>query len=143
MTGLPIVHYHAVSSRSHAASHAPPVYTRHERPEKVPILMHLHRSSFTATAPRLQRSLLASSLSLLALSTPVVAEALQVTGLQTPQSFVADPSGEQYFISNVNGDPGVEDNNGFITKLDRAGKVVKLQFIQGGDGETVLHAPQG
>ena len=146
MTGLPIVYYHAVSSRSPAASHAPPVCAPHERHKKVPILMHLmhlHRSSFTATAPRLQRSLLASSLSLLALSIPVVAEALQVTGLQTPQSFVADPSGEQYFISNVNGDPGVKDNNGFITKLDRAGKVVKLQFIRGGDGETVLHAPQG
>lgn len=93
--------------------------------------------------PRLRHGLPAAALSLLALSIAVVADALQVTGLQMPRSFVADPSGEQYFISNVNGDPGVKDNNGFIAKLDSAGKLVKLQFIQGGEGETVLHAPQG
>jgi len=143
LTGLPIVYYHAASSRSHAASHAPPVCARHERHEKVPILMHLHRSSFAASIPRLRRGLPAAALSLLALSIPVVADALQVTGLQMPRSFLADPSGEQYFISNINGEPGIKDNNGFITKLDSAGKLVKLQFIQGGDGETVLHAPQG
>lgn len=105
--------------------------------------MHLHRPAFAASTPRLHPSLLASLLGVLALSMPAVSEALQVTGLQMPRSFVADPSGEQYFISNVNGDPDVKDNNGFITKLDRAGKLVKLQFIRGGDGGTVLHAPQG
>ncbi|TLY40997.1 MAG: hypothetical protein E6K61_06050 [Nitrospirae bacterium] len=143
LTGLPIVYYHAISNRPHAASHAPPGCARDERHEKVPILMHLHESSFAASTPRLPRGLTAAALSVLALSISVVAQALQVTGLQMPRSFLADPSGEQYFISNVNGDPGVKDNNGFITKLDSAGKLVKLQFIQGGDGETVLHAPQG
>ncbi|MGH7168151.1 MAG: hypothetical protein ACREII_06415, partial [Nitrospiraceae bacterium] len=138
MTGLPIVHYDAGSSRSQTASHAPPVCARDERHEKVPILMHLHRSSFAASTPRLRHGLPAAALSVCALSISVVADALQVTGLQMPRSFLADPSGEQYFISNVNGDPGVKDNNGFITKLDRAGKLVKLQFIQGGDGKTVL-----
>ena len=69
--------------------------------------------------------------------------ALQISGLQSPQSFLADPSGEQYFISNANGDPDVKDNNGFITKLDNTGKVIQLQFIQGGSGGTILHAPKG
>lgn len=74
---------------------------------------------------------------------PSPSEAVQITGLKAPESFLADPSGDQYFISNVNGDPDTRDNNGFITKLDQAGKVVKLDFIRGGNGDTVLHAPKG
>jgi sugar lactone lactonase YvrE len=66
-----------------------------------------------------------------------------VTGLQTPYGFLADASGEDYFISNVNGEPDIKDNNGFITKLDPSGKVVKLRFVAGGEGATVLHAPKG
>lgn len=69
--------------------------------------------------------------------------ALQITGLKEPQSFIADAEGEQYFISNMNGDADAADNNGFITKLDRDGKVIKLDFIRGGNGKTVLHAPRG
>lgn len=71
------------------------------------------------------------------------AYALQITGLKGPQSFVADTAGDVYFISNVNGDPAAKDSNGFITKLDSAGKLIKLEFIRGGDGTTVLHAPKG
>jgi len=69
--------------------------------------------------------------------------ALQVTDLQAPQSFLADPNGGGYFISNANGEPDGRDNNGFITKLDTDGKVTNPQFIRGGDGRTVLHAPKG
>ena len=76
-------------------------------------------------------------------SAPALSTALQVTGLQAPQSFVGDPSGAHYYISNVNGDPATRDNNGFITKLDGAGKVVELHFIQGGVDGTILHAPKG
>lgn len=79
----------------------------------------------------------------LVLAVPLHAQALQVTGLQTPESFLADPSGDGYFISNANGDPDVKDNNGFITKLDKTGAVSTLQFIKGGEGATVLHAPKG
>jgi len=90
-----------------------------------------------------RQALLALVGSLLLLVAPAVATALQITGLQAPQSFLADPSGEQYFISNVNGDQDLKDNNGFITKLDQDGKLVKLQFIRGGEGQTILHAPKG
>jgi hypothetical protein len=69
--------------------------------------------------------------------------ALQVTGLQAPQSFVSDQACECYFISNVNGEPAEKDNNGFITKLDRDGKVTAAQFIRGGGGTVTLHAPKG
>ncbi len=71
------------------------------------------------------------------------AMALQVTGLQSPQSFVSDQTCDCYFISSINGEPDARDNNGFITKLDRDGKVVGSQFIRGGTGTTVLHAPKG
>ncbi len=67
----------------------------------------------------------------------------QVTGLQSPQSFVADPSGKVYFISNVNGESNARDNNGFITKLDAEGKIIKLKFISAGEGAVELHAPKG
>jgi DNA-binding beta-propeller fold protein YncE len=71
------------------------------------------------------------------------AAASQVEGLLTPQSFLADPSGEFYFISNINGEADAKDNNGFITRLDKDGKITDLHFIQGGQNGTTLHAPKG
>ena len=69
--------------------------------------------------------------------------ALQVTGLKNPAGFIVDPTTGAYFISNENGGPNDRDNNGFITKLDQTGKVVKLKFIQGGADGVTLHAPKG
>jgi hypothetical protein len=102
----------------------------------------------THTRPRGGKRWARFLLAILACSVPTFGEprsvdALQISSLQGPQSFLADPSGEQYFISNANGDPDAKDNNGFITKLDQAGKVSQLQFIQGGTGGTTLHAPKG
>lgn len=71
------------------------------------------------------------------------AGASQISGLQSPQSFVADPSGDFYFISNVNGEPDAKDNNGFITRLDKAGNIANLHFVHGGLNGAVLHAPKG
>ena len=73
----------------------------------------------------------------------VSSEAAQITGLETPNSFVGDSSGKEYFISNINGEPEARDNNGFITKLNTEGKITSLKFIQGGVAEVVLHAPKG
>ncbi|MGE3977439.1 MAG: hypothetical protein AB7F94_07605 [Nitrospira sp.] len=70
-------------------------------------------------------------------------EAAQITGLESPHSFVGDPSGKDYFISNINGEPDARDNNGFITKLNAEGKVTELKFIQGGVADVLLHAPKG
>ena len=69
--------------------------------------------------------------------------AAQITGLESPNSFVGDPSGKEYFISNINGDREARDNNGFITKLDPNGKITNLKFIQGGVADILLHAPKG
>lgn len=70
-------------------------------------------------------------------------EAAQITGLESPNSFVGDPEGKAYFISNINGEPEARDNNGFITRLDTDGKVTSLKFIHGGEAGVSLHAPKG
>lgn len=69
-------------------------------------------------------------------------QALQVTGLRNPASIILDGA-DGYLISNENGGPNDQDNNGFITKLDRDGKIVKLKFIEGGQNGVTLHAPKG
>lgn len=69
------------------------------------------------------------------------AEAFRVDGLKTPQSFIVDPALGNYFISNINGNPVNRDNNGFIMKLDRSGKL--LLSIRGGSPQITLHAPDG
>lgn len=71
------------------------------------------------------------------------AQAFEVSGLATPESFIADPDTGDYYISNINGSPNEKDNNGFITKLDKNGKVIPLKFIEGGRGGVTLHAPKG
>jgi DNA-binding beta-propeller fold protein YncE len=79
----------------------------------------------------------------LTLSFAVPDEAAEITGLASPNSFIGDPSGSDYFISNINGEPDARDNNGFITKLNPEGKITSLKFIQGGVAEVSLHAPKG
>jgi DNA-binding beta-propeller fold protein YncE len=78
-----------------------------------------------------------------ALLVPTLAQALQVTGLRHPAGIVVDPATDTYFISNQNGGPMESDNNGFITKLNRDGKVAALKFIEGGQRGVTLHAPKG
>lgn len=93
------------------------------------------------TSPRCRQALLCVPALILACALP--AEAIQIIGLQSPNSFVGDPLGKEYFISNVNGEPDARDNNGFITKLDTEGKIASLKFIQGGVADVLLHAPKG
>ena len=79
----------------------------------------------------------------LALGAVSTGDAAQITGLESPYSFISDPSGKAYFISNINGEPDSRDNNGFITRLDADGKITHLKFVQGGTADIVLHAPKG
>ncbi len=69
--------------------------------------------------------------------------ALQVSGLESPHSFLADPASRSYFISNINGEADARDNNGFITKLSDDGRITAFKFIEGGRGDVTLHAPKG
>ena len=70
--------------------------------------------------------------------------AFEVQGLKTPESFIADPSTGNYFISNINGGgPGGKDDDGFITKLDKDGKAINLAFVDGKNKDITLNAPKG
>ena len=87
------------------------------------------------------RGILLSASLVLGLASPT--GAAQITGLESPHSFVGDESGGDYFISNINGSPDARDNNGFVTKLDSTGKITNLKFIEGGVDDVLLHAPKG
>ena len=84
-----------------------------------------------------------SSALLLLVLPSAVSFALQITGLRNPAGFVVDSATGVYYISNENGGANIRDNNGFITKLDKNGKIEKLKFIEGGLDGVTLHAPKG
>jgi sugar lactone lactonase YvrE len=66
-----------------------------------------------------------------------------VDSLQTPESVLWDAASDVYFVSNINGNPSVKDNNGFISRLRPDGTIDSLHFIQGGRGGVTLNAPKG
>lgn len=60
-----------------------------------------------------------------------------IEGLSNPESVAYDEKTAAIYVSNVNGDPGAKDGNGFITKADLSGKVAKKKWVKG------LNAPKG
>ena len=66
-----------------------------------------------------------------------------VDSLQTPESVLWDATTDMYFVSNINGNPSVKDNNGFISRVKPDGVIDSLHFIQGGRGGVTLNAPKG
>ena len=72
--------------------------------------------------------------------TPIV---VKDAGLKTPESVLYDAEADVYLVSNINGKPTDEDDNGFISKIDAEGKVVELAFIDGSKKDVKLNAPKG
>jgi sugar lactone lactonase YvrE len=66
-----------------------------------------------------------------------------VEGLSQPEALSFDPAQNVYFVSNVNGSPGVKDGNGFISRITADGVMDSLHFIQGGRNGVQLDAPMG
>lgn len=66
-----------------------------------------------------------------------------VEGLSHPESILHDRVDDVYLISNINGDPGMADDNGFISRVLPDGTIDALKFIDGGAEEVVLDAPKG
>ena len=56
---------------------------------------------------------------------------------RVPESVFYNPKTQQIYVSNINGKPDVKDHNGFISKLDKDGKVVELAWVKH------LDAPKG
>jgi DNA-binding beta-propeller fold protein YncE len=61
----------------------------------------------------------------------------ELSGFDTPESVLAGPDGATLYVSNVAGDPGKKDGNGFISTMTPDGKLVALKWVQG------LDAPKG
>ena len=64
-------------------------------------------------------------------------------GLNSAEAVTFDPTRDVYFVSNINGDPGIKDGNGFITRITADGVVDSLHFIQGGRNGVTLNGPMG
>lgn len=75
-----------------------------------------------------------------AIPTPIL---VKDAGLKTPESVLYDAEADIYFVSNINGKPTDEDDNGFISKVDAEGKMIELAFIDGAKKEIKLNAPKG
>jgi sugar lactone lactonase YvrE len=87
----------------------------------------------------------AAALALAACERPPAGPALvaRVEGFQMPEGVKYDAAQDVWFVSNINGNPTLKDSNGFISRLDSAGAVVALGFIESGRDGATLHAPRG
>ncbi|KYG05081.1 hypothetical protein BE21_42955, partial [Sorangium cellulosum] len=65
------------------------------------------------------------------------------TGFAKPESVLYDADNDRYLVSNINGNPGDRDNNGFISVLSPDGRVTSLKWIEGGKNKVELDAPTG
>jgi sugar lactone lactonase YvrE len=67
----------------------------------------------------------------------------EVGDLQNPESAHYDKDLNIWFVSNVNGDPGKKDNNGYISRLKADGTPDTTKFIVAGKNGVTLNAPKG
>jgi sugar lactone lactonase YvrE len=66
-----------------------------------------------------------------------------VDGLGDAEAVAYDPATDAYFVSDVNGETGVRDDNGVIARIGGDGKLEDRHFIQGGRKGVTLNAPMG
>lgn len=59
------------------------------------------------------------------------------TLLMTPESVIYDRKRDILYVSNLNFEPRMKDGNGFISKIDKNGKIIDLRWIEG------LSSPKG
>ena len=81
-----------------------------------------------------------------AAATPAGEEAeirLAGVGLATPESVLHDQEADVYLVSNINGNPLDEDDNGFISRVSPGGEVLELRWIDGAGDAVTLNAPKG
>jgi len=74
---------------------------------------------------------------------PTAERLVTVDSLEGPEAARWDPDQDVWFVSNVNGNSGAKDNNGYITRLAADGSIDSLKFIAAGRNRVTLHAPKG
>lgn len=71
------------------------------------------------------------------------AAGFQVPGFDGPESALRDPETGAVYISNVHGEPGARDGNGYISRISASGTVVIQRFIGSKPDQPVLDSPKG
>jgi sugar lactone lactonase YvrE len=69
--------------------------------------------------------------------------ATTIVGFSAPEAARYDGEQDVWFVSNINGNPSEEDNNGFISRVRQDGRIDSLKFIEGGRNGVTLNAPKG
>lgn len=64
-------------------------------------------------------------------------------GLAQPRAVVYDSVDDVYLVSNMNGDPLAQDENGFVTRLSPDGEVLAQQWSPKLGTADRMHAPKG
>jgi sugar lactone lactonase YvrE len=64
-------------------------------------------------------------------------------GLAQPESILYDEKRDVYWVSNINGEATVKDNNGYISQIKPNGQIADLYFFKGGSNGIELNAPKG
>jgi sugar lactone lactonase YvrE len=67
----------------------------------------------------------------------------ETLGMKTPESVKYDADLDVYFVSNINGNPSVKDNNGFIARVRADSTGVMTVIAEGGKNGVTLNAPKG
>ena len=64
-------------------------------------------------------------------------------GMKVPESVRYDPELDVYYVSNINGNPSVKDNNGFIARVRADSTSIVTMLVEGGKNGVTLNAPKG
>src|SRR6266550_3692923 len=75
--------------------------------------------------------------------TTTAAAPQKLTGFQTPESVLYDADQDVYFVSNINGQPLVADDNGFISRINPDTMQIDLKWIDAAKPDILLNAPKG
>ncbi|NQT35617.1 SMP-30/gluconolactonase/LRE family protein [bacterium] len=68
---------------------------------------------------------------------------IEKVGFKTPESVLYDSDADVYLVSNINGSPLGEDDNGFISRINASDRKVNLKWIDGSSETVTLNAPKG
>lgn len=68
---------------------------------------------------------------------------LKTSGFSVPESVLHDPIADVYLVSNIAGEPGEQDDNGFISRVAPDGALLELRWISGSENNVTLHGPKG
>lgn len=76
-------------------------------------------------------------------SAAVATAAGETGGFDTPESVRYDPELDVYFVSNINGNPGAADDNGYIARVHPDSLSTVTRLVEGGKNGATLNAPKG